>query len=482
MFDFDPVLHLLGVILLALGLTMLGPVAMDLHDGSDNIYPMMRAAVETSLFGLLLALASKSDKPRPLTLRQAYVLTVAIWVLVPAFSALPFMHGAPHATFTDAYFEAMSGITTTGYSVFPHIENLPRGVLLWRSMLNWMGGLGIAFVAMIFLPVMRIGGMRYFQTEGFDTLGKVLPRARDIAIILLQVYSTLTFLCALAYMICGLPTFDALIYAMSTIATGGFASYDASFAMWSPAAQYVGTVFMLLSALPFVRFFQLVNGQSRTVWHDSQIRAFLRWYMIACVIVVIYRLWQQSTQVEQVFRETTFNLASIMTGTGFGTTSVESWGSFPMVVVFIVGMIGGCTGSSSAALSVFRVQVMLSVLKTAIRQIHSPHRVIQPRYDGKPLDEATIGPLMQYVTAYIMVLGLCTVLISLGGADMSSAIFAAWGALGNIGYAVGPISNPTGTMADYGDGATWVMTIAMLLGRLGLLAIFVLFLPRFWQD
>lgn len=482
MFDLGPVLHLLGLILLVLGLTMLGPVAMDLYDGNDNIRPMLRAMIETSLFGLLLALASKTDSPRPLTLRQAYVLTAGIWVLVPAFGALPFMHGAPNATFTDAYFEAMSGITTTGYTVFTKIETLPRGVLLWRAMLNWMGGLGIAFVAMIFLPVMRVGGMRYFQTEGFDTLGKVLPRARDIAIILLEVYSTLTFLCALTYLMCGMPMFDALIHSLATIATGGFGSYDASFAKWSPAVQYAGVVFMILGAMPYVRFFQLVNGQSRAFWRDPQIRAFLRWLLIACTVVVAYRLWKQAAAPEGVIRETLFNLTSIMTGTGFGTASVDGWGPFPVTVAFLIGMIGGCTGSSSAGLSVFRVQVIFSVLRTAVRQLHAPNRVLVPRYDGKPLDETTIGPLMQYVTAYIMTLGLCAVLISLDGADMSSAIFASWGALGNIGYAMGPLPSATGTMADFGDGATWVMSLAMLLGRLGLLGIFVLFLPRFWQD
>ncbi|MFC3060957.1 TrkH family potassium uptake protein [Paenirhodobacter populi] len=480
--DFGPVFHLLGVILLFLGITMIGPVALDFYDGSPNAANFAQVMLETMLFGGLLALAGRSGGPRALTLRQAYVLTVSIWICIPAFGALPFMQGAPHARFTDAYFEAVSGITGTGFSVFAKVESLPRSVVLWRSMLNWIGGLGIAFVAMVFLPVMRIGGMRYFQIEGFDTFGKIMPRAKDIARSLLEVYSILSLACMMAYLLCGLSFYDAVVHAMSTISMGGFASHDASFAVFPPAAQYAGTVFMLLSAMPFVRFIQLARGQGKALWFDVQVRAMLRWYACAVVLVIIYRLWRDTGSSEQIIRETAFNIASMMTGTGLAVAPIEPWGSFVMVVAFIVGMIGGCTGSTSAALSVFRVQVVLSVMKSAIQQMYAPHRVVQPRYGGKPLDENTIGSLMQYVTAYIMTLGICAVLISLDGADMTSALFAAWGALGNIGYAIGPIGGPTGTMVGFGTSATWIMTAAMLLGRLGLMAFFVLFLPRFWRD
>lgn len=482
MTDFGPVFHLLGLILMALGLTMAAPVALDFADGNANAFPFLQAMLETVLFGTFLAMASRSEQPHPLTLRQAYLLTAGIWFVVPFFGALPFIHGAPHASLTDAYFEAVSGITTTGYSVFVSIDQLPRGVLLWRGMLNWLGGLGIAFVAMIFLPVMRIGGMRYFQTEGFDTLGKVLPRARDIASSLLKVYSTLTALCFVVFTACGMPVLDALVNAFSSIATGGFSTHDASFAIWSPSAQYAGTVFMMLGAMPYIRFFQMINGEPRALWSDSQVRAFVRWWAYACAMVVLYRLWHEDLPPERIARETLFNLASIMTSTGFGMGPIEPWGAFPLVVAFIVGIVGGCTNSSSAALQVFRVQVVLSVLRAAIRQLHSPHRVVQAMYDGKPLDDTTIGPLMQYVTAYILTLGAFSVLMSMdAGNDMTSALFAVWGALGNIGFAIGPMTR-SGTMTEFSDASTWLLTLAMLLGRLGLLSIFVLVLPRFWRD
>lgn len=479
--DFGPVFHHLGLILLALGVTMLAPAWLDYSRADPNWAQVFEAGVITILFGALLALASRIDSGHGLTIRQAYLLTAAIWIVVPAFGALPFILGKPDVSYTDAYFEAVSGITTTGYTVFTGLEDLPRSVVLWRGMLNWMGGLGIAFVAMIFLPVMRIGGMRYFQTEGFDTLGKVLPRARDIAISLLQVYAGLTLICTLAFLGCGLPPLDALIHAMAAIATGGFGTYDANFAVWSPAAQYVGTVAMLLGAMPYIRFFQLVQGNPRPLWRDSQTRAFLRWYGYFTAMMVLYRLTHEDLPLEQIFRETSFNFASVLTGTGFGVSGIEAWGSFAVVAAFLIGLVGGCTGSSSGALSVFRVQIVFAAILTALRQLRAPHRVIQPRYDGKTLDESTLYPLMLHVTGYILSLGVLSVALSMAGVDLTSALFAIWGCLGNIGFGIGPMVARTGTMVDFNDTATWIMTLAMLLGRLGLLAILVLTLPRFWR-
>ncbi|SOC16360.1 TrkH family potassium uptake protein [Rhodobacter maris] len=482
MTDFGPVFYIFGHILLALGAAMLLPAGYDMLLSDANGLQVLKAAIETLLFGALLSLAARPDEPRPLTLRQAYMLTAAIWLFLPAFGALPFIHGKPDVSFADAYFEAVSGVTTTGYTVFQHLDELPRSVIIWRAMLQWAGGLGIAFVAMIFLPVMRIGGMRFFQTEGFDTFGKVLPRATDIAVALLQVYTIVTIACAVSYIACGMAPFDAICNAMATLSTGGFATTDSSFAQYSPAAQYAGVLFMLLAGMPFIRFVQVMQGQITPIWRDSQIRAFLRWFLYYTAVATIWRYTHEELPFEQVLRETAFNFSSILTGTGFGVSGVEPWGGFVMVLVFLVGMSGGCTGSSSGSLSVFRVQVVLSAIYTAIRQLHSPNRVVVPRYDGKPLDEATMGPLILHVTGYILTQGIVAVLISMTGVDFSSALFASWGAIGNIGFGVGPTVAPTGTMIDYNDLSTWLMSLSMLLGRLGLLAILVLVLPRFWRD
>ncbi|WP_415183339.1 TrkH family potassium uptake protein [Phaeovulum sp.] len=482
MLDLRPVLHILGLILAVLGASMLAPMTIDLLTANRNWQTFFEAGVETMLTGTLLAIASRSPTPQGLSVRQAYLLTAGIWVVLPAFAALPFMQGAPYATLTDAYFEAVSGITTTGSSVFPGLGSLPPGVVLWRGMLNWMGGLGIAFVAMIFLPVMRIGGMQFFRTEGFDTLGKILPRARDIARALVVVYLGLTLLFTITYGALGMTTFEAIIHAMSTISTGGFSTSDASFAAFSGPAEYAGALFMLLSAMPFIRFAQLARGATRPIWLDTQIRGLLRWFCYATAAVVAWRVIRTEVGFEPALRETLFNLSSIMTGTGFGSADISTWGNFPVVVMFIVGMIGGCTGSSSGSLSVFRWQALGAAIRAAVQQLHSPHRLVMPRYDGKTLGDDVLNPLMMYFTGYILTLGTLSVAVSMTGVDMTSALFAIWTSLGNIGYALGPMTARTGTMIDFNDAATWVMTLAMLLGRLGLLAILVVFLPRFWRG
>lgn len=482
MIDPRPVLHILGLVLAMLGLTMLAPMMLDLLHHDRNWHGFFEAAMETTLTGILLAIATNGISSQGLNTRQAYLLTAGIWVLIPLFAALPFLQGVPHASFTDAYFEAASGITTTGSSVFSGIETYPQGVVLWRGMLNWMGGLGIAFVAMIFLPVMRIGGMQFFRTEGFDTLGKILPRAGDIARNLLAVYVALTLLFAVTYSAMGMTALEAAVHAMATVATGGFSTSDAGFAAFSGPMEYAGSLFMLLSAVPFIRFVQLARGTAGPIWRDAQVRAMLRWISYAVAAVVIWRVVQTGPAVEPALRESLFNLTSIMTGTGFGTASVSGWGSFPLTVAFVLGFIGGCSGSSSGALSVFRWQALGAAIRAALQQLHSPNRVVMPRYDGKTLGEDVLNPLMMYFTGYILTMGVLSVAVSMTGIDMASSLFAIWTSLGNIGYGIGPMTARTGTMVDFNDTATWLMTLAMLMGRLGLLAILVLFLPRFWRD
>lgn len=482
--DIRRVIHFLSLISAALGVTMMIPMTLDLMRSDPNWHGFFESMVLTVLGSSLIAIASHTSTRSTLGLREAWLLTAGIWLVLPAISALPFILGAPDISFTDAYFESVSGFTTTGSTVIVGLGEVPHGVLLWRGMLNWMGGLGIAFVAMIFLPMMRVGGMQLFRTEGFDTFGKILPRARDIAMSLLQVYAGLTTLCAISFALCGQSTLDAIVHAMACVATGGFGNYDANFGEPSlrGASEYVAVAFMLLSAMPFIRFVQMVRGDARPIWHDLQVRALLRWFAYASTAVIVWRLLTTATEFEPIFRTTLFNLASILTGTGFGSDSVAGWGTFPLMVAFIIGMIGGCSGSSSGAISVFRWQLFGAALRASIRRIYSPNRIAPALYDGHPLSDDVIQPLMLYFTGYVLISGISAEAISMTGVDFTSAIFATWTSIGNIGYGLGPLVNRTGTMVDFNDAATWIMSLDMLLGRLGLLAILVILLPRFWRN
>ena len=362
MVDLRPIAFVLGRVLLVFAAMMLVPAALDLLDDVPDLAAFLQSAILTGFVGLLLSLATGNAVRTTLDTRQAYVLTFAIWVIVPMFGALPFLFGPPHLSLTDAYFEAVSGITTTGSTVIVGLDNLPPGVNLWRGILSWLGGLGIAFVAMIFLPVMRVGGMQFFRTEGFDTLGKVLPRAADIAWGLVVVYVGLSVVCILTYRMIGMSGLDATVMGAATIATGGFTPSDLSFGKYPGLAEYVGTLFMILAGLPFIHFVSLMNGQTLPIRRDPQVRAFLLWLGMAVVLVTMWRVNSSSTGVEQAFRETLFNLTSIMSGTGFFSGNFDAWEGFALVVAFILGVIGGCSGSSSGALSVFRVQLTLRAI------------------------------------------------------------------------------------------------------------------------
>jgi trk system potassium uptake protein len=481
MVDFRPVAYVIGRILIVLAILMLAPAIIDWRAGLENGYDFLASAALTGVAGAALTLSTGNALGKALDTRQAYLLTAGIWFLVPLFGALPFYIGAPGLTLLNAYFEAVSGITTTGATVIYGLDDLPAGMNLWRGMLNWLGGLGIAFIAMIFLPLMRVGGMQFFRTEGFDTFGKALPRATDIAQQLVVVYAGLTVICIATYSAIGMTALDAMVHGFATIATGGFSPTDISFNKYIGLGEYFGALFMILGSLPYIRYVQLVNGSAMPLWRDSQARAYLRWLGMAVITVTLWRVWTTGAAVEPTFREALFNLTSIMSSTGFFSGTFPTWGGFMLVVAFVIGVVGACSGSSAAGLSVFRVQLVVAVLKREIRRIGSPSSVDPIRYDGRPVEEDVLNALILFVSSFILILGAMSVAMTLLGVDTVSALFAVWTALGNIGYGFGPLVERTGTFIDFPPGAIAIMTLCMILGRLGLLAILVLVLPNFWR-
>lgn len=481
MVDIRPIAYVIGRILIVLAILMLAPASVDLRAGIDNGMRFLTCSALTAAIGGALVLSTSNARVAALDVRQAYLLTAAIWTVVPGFGALPFYLGAPGLNFSDAYFESVSGFTTTGATVIFGLDDLPDGMNLWRGMLNCAGGLGIAIIAMIFLPLMRVGGMQFFRSEGFDTFGKALPRATDIAKQLLAVYLGLTAICIAVYLAIGMTELDAIVNGMATIATGGFSPAGISFSKYAGAGEYWGAVFMILGSLPYIRYVQLVNGSAQPLWNDGQVRAYLRWLGAAVAFITLWRVWTTDTALEPAFRETLFNLTSIMSSTGFFSGSFATWGGPMLIVAFVIGVIGACSGSSAAGLSVFRVQLAMSALQREIGRITNPSRVNPIKYEGRAVEEDVINALILFITGYILILGVMSVAMTLTGVDPVSSIFAVWTALGNIGYGFGPLVERTGTFIDFPPGAILIMTICMILGRLSLLAILVLVMPTFWR-
>ena len=328
MMDLRPVGYVIGLLVAILGATMLLPMLADMIEGRGEWHVFLESAIITVLTGTVLAMSCSNGVGEGLTIRQTFLLTTGVWVALPVFGAIPFLFGETELRFVDAYFEAMSGLTTTGSTVISGLDALPQGLLLWRGILQWLGGIGIIVVAMVFLPELRVGGMQIFRSEGFETMGKILPRAQEIAGQISLIYVFLTFVCALVYAGFGMSFFDALVHALTTISTGGFSNYDASFGTFSGPAEYAASVFMIMAALPFVRYVQLANGHTGSLLRDSQIRAFLATILVLVVIMSIFLTSVFPHHWEQAFRESLFNITSIISGTGYASVDYMAGAAF----------------------------------------------------------------------------------------------------------------------------------------------------------
>jgi trk system potassium uptake protein TrkH len=482
MIDPRPVAGILGWILLALAGFMLVPMGLELWTGQPGWIVFLESALMTGFAGMVLAMASSVALSRGLSLRQSYLLTVATWIVLPAFGAVPFVLGEPHAGWTDAIFESMSGLTTTGTTVFEGLDLLPPGILLWRSILQWLGGLGIIVVALVFLPAMKVGGMQHFRSEGFDTQGKILPRVQDIAKALLGVYAGLTLIAAVVYASLGMSGFDAVNHALTTIATGGFSTSDLSFGKFTPAAEYAGAVMMWASGLPFIRYVQLVNGSARPMWRDVQVRAYARWTLYAVGAIIGYRLLMTPVGLEEAIRSSAFNTISIMTGTGYGSADVTAWGEFALLILIMVGFVGACTGSTGCSIKVFRFQVLFEAIRAQVARLGHPSRVTVMHLGGRRIEDDVIASVIVMFTAFVAGFGVLAILLTLTGLEMRTAITSAWTAICNIGPAFGREVGETGAVGGFPVGAKWLMIAGMLFGRLEMIVVLVILLPRFWRD
>lgn len=482
MFDFRPAGYVIGLLVVALGVTMALPMLMDIYDANGHWRVFALSGFITALFGGAVALACASESQEGLSIQQTFLLTTGVWVALPVFAALPFWFGAPQVSYTDAFFEAMSGLTTTGSTVFTELSDLPRGILLWRGLMQWFGGIGIIVVAMVFLPLLRVGGMQIFRTEGFDTFGKVLPRAAEISRTISLIYLTLTVACAISYRIAGQGIFDSIVHAMTTIATGGFANYDDSFGSLGTGSEYIAVVFMLLACLPFVRYVQLVGGSLQPIVRDTQIRTFL---ITAASVIVLLTLWRfafMTGSIELALRKAAFNGVSILSGTGYVSDNYMRWGSFPVTLFFMIGLIGGCAGSTTCSIKIFRFQLLYASVRVQIQRIHSPNGVFMPKYEGRTVAEDVVSSVMGFFMLFILTLVVLAVALGMTGLDMVTSISGAASALGNIGPGLGPEIGPSGSFEKVNDTAKWLLAAGMLIGRLELMAVYVLFTANFWRG
>ena len=480
--NFRPILLVLGLLVATIGVGMLLPAAVDAAVDNPDWRVFFAASAVTTFIGVGVVLANRGTDDA-LNRRQAFLLTTLAWVIVPAFAALPFMFSDLRLSFTDAYFEAMSGITTTGSTVISGLDHAPPGILLWRALLQWLGGIGIVVMAVAVLPMLQVGGMQLFRMESSDTSEKILPRAASIAGALTGLYVGLSALCMLALMAAGLSAFDAMAHAMTTIATGGFSTSDGSIGSFdSVAVDSIVILFMLLGSLPFVLFLQVLRGRPMMLWRDGQVRAFAGFVVVLVTLVTLWLITFKDFSPGGALRYGAFNVISVMTGTGFSSTDYGQWGAFSISGFFLIMFIGGCAGSTSCGVKIFRFQVLFSTMATWVRALNRPHGVFVAHYNNRPIPDAVIGSVMSFLFLFLVCFMALAVALSVTGLDYVTALSGAGTALANVGPGLGEVIGPAGTFGPLPDTAKWLLSLGMLLGRLELFTVLVLLTPTFWRG
>ncbi len=479
MSNYKTVFFTLGILQIILGVSMFIPIIVQFfYSEIDSSF--FGSSIVTIIFGTLFFL-SNLDHDKKLNLQQAFLLTALSWISIAIFGSLPFVFSSIELSITDSFFESMSGITTTGSTIISDLENAPKGLLLWRAILQWLGGIGIIVMAITLMPIMNVGGMQLFKISSNDSSEKILPKSKEIALRLIYIYSGLTGLCAITYWIFGMGKFDSLTHSMTTIATGGFSNYNESIGYFNSLPIEVSSMFfIILGSIPFIAYIKFISGNKKIFLNDIQIKTFLKIIIFTVIILSIYLFFSNHENFS--LRSIFFNTISILSGTGYVNAEFDSWGSFPITLFLALMFIGGCAGSTACGVKIFRIQILYLFIINQLKKIIYPKGVFVIKYDQSAVDEKFIASIISFIYFYIVIFFILTALLSLTGLDFITAISGAATSISNVGPGLGPIIGPNGDFSSLPDLSKWILTVGMILGRLELFAILVLFLPSFWRN
>ena len=477
--NYKTVFFTLGILQIILGIFMLIPIIVQfLYNEIDSSF--FGASIITIIFGTLFFL-SNLDHEKKLNLQQAFLLTALSWLSIAIFGSLPFVFSNLDFSFTNAFFESMSGITTTGSTIISNLEDMPKSILLWRAILQWLGGIGIIVMAITLMPIMNVGGMQLFKVSNNDSSEKILPKSKEIALRLIYIYSILTAMCGITYYFFGMNSFDSLTHSMTTIATGGFSNYNESIGYFDNISiEIVSMIFIILGSLPFIAYIKFLNGNKSIFISDVQIKTFLKIIFFSVIILSIYLTFND--QLEFNFRLIFFNIISILTGTGYVNAQFDNWGGFSLVLFLILMFIGGCAGSTTCGVKIFRIQILFIFISNQLKKIIYPKGIFVIKYDQNPIDNKFIASIISFIFMYLIIFFIMSALLSLTGLDFITSISGAATSISNVGPGLGSIIGPNGNFSTLPEISKWILTVGMILGRLELFAILVLFLPSFWRN
>lgn len=480
MIDLRPIFYVLGIILTFFSGAMILPITADLIAGNNDWEVFTISMLVSSFIGVMMVLTNRGREFN-LNIRQTFLLTNLTWVVLSIFGAVPFLLSNLQLSLTDALFESISGITTTGSTILTGLDTLPAGILLWRSILQWMGGIGVIVMALSVLPFLKVGGMQLFLTESSEN-EKAMPRAAQMAGYTAIIYSIFTLACMLAYNMAGMTPFDALCHAMTTIATGGFSTSDSSLAYFEQTdIEFIAITFMIIGSLPFVLYLRALRGKIAPLFKDHQVHVFLFILISAIGFMTLYLNNTGTVSLFEAFRLSAFNLVSITTGTGYATADFYQWGILPVMIFFFLMFMGGCAGSTTCGIKVFRFQVLFNVARAQLRSLTYPNGVFTPYYNGRPIPTDVPMAVTSFFYVFVLSYALIAILLAATGVDFITALSGAATAISNVGPGLGSTIGPNGTFQPLPDPAKWVLCFGMFLGRLEIFTVFVLLSRKFWE-
>ncbi|MCE0493670.1 TrkH family potassium uptake protein [Vibrio salinus] len=481
MLNFKPILFVLGLVLSKLALFMYVPTFVSFFSGTPGFLDFSKAVIITHITSFILLSLGRTAHFK-LNVRDMFLLTSLVWSVASIFAALPFVF-INHISFTDAYFETMSGITTTGSTVLSGLDNMAPSILLWRSILQWLGGVGFIVMAVAILPMLNVGGMKLFQTESSDWSDKTSPRAKTVAKNIVTVYLVLTLLCCIGYILTGMTPFEAINHSFTTLSTGGYSTSDGSMNHFSNGAHWVAIVFMFLGGLPFLLFVSAIRKhRAKELYMDAQVRGFFFIFISTSGVIAIWLHFHNGYEALDAIRVSMFNIVSVITTTGFGLDDFTAWGALPTVIFAFVMLVGACSGSTAGGIKIFRFQVAITLLNKQIMKLIHPNGIFVHRYNQRPLNDDIISSVVAFGITFFITIIVIAGALSAMGLDPMTSISGAITAVSNVGPGMGNVIGPTGNFEPLPSAAKWILSFGMLMGRLEILTILVLFFPAFWKG
>lgn len=476
-------LYITGVFSCIFAVAMIIPCMVDWSLGLPHANSFLISIVFAGVLGGFLITANRPNMAIAFRVKEAFLLTTTIWTALIVLSSLPLYLSQATVTFVDAFFEATSALTTTGSTVIDSLKRISPGLMLWRCLLQWFGGVGIIVMALTILPMLRVGGMQLYRNEFSDKSEKILPRLSHVTGNLLGVYSILTLICALCYWTAGMPLFDAVCHSFTTISTGGLSVKDESLAFYrNPAIEVVAIFFMVIGGSTLMLYVKALRGEFKAFTNDMQLRTYLKVMLFATILLTIARLQNETKPYEEILRTTCFQVVSIMTSTGLTTDNYSVWSQVSQLGIFLLMFIGGCTGSTSGGIKIFRFQVIWAFTKNHILQLISPHGVFITKYNQQVLDSSILMSVFVFFVIFSLTLLLSTMMASASGLDLLTAFSGSVASITNVGPGFGAEIGPDGTYAHLPDAAKMTFSLGMLLGRLEFLTLVILLFPAYWKE